>query len=379
MRIANVADFREAARRRLPRMLFDYIDGGAYDEATLERNVYDFREIRLRQRVLRDVSQLHTATRWLGQDMSMPVGLGPVGFSGMYARRGEAQAARAAAAAGVSYCLSTLSICDVAETARASARPIWFQFYAVKDRGFAKAVLERAKASGVTTLAFTVDLPVTGARCRDVRSGMSAPPGVGAWAQRLWQGMTHLPWVWDVQARGQPLIFGNLKGAVENAKGAGAFSAWVTENLDASLTWRDLDWVRSEWSGQVLLKGVLDPEDARSAMLCGCDGVIVSNHGGRQLDGAPSSISALPAVVAAVDGRGLVLMDGGVRSGLDVLRALALGADGCLLGRAWAYALAARGEKGVAEMLEIVRAELKVAMALTGCTDIRGASRDLLA
>lgn len=379
MNIASVSDFRELARRRLPRMFFDYLDGGSYDEVTLRRNVADMQAVALRQRVMRDVSRLSLSTTLFGQTYAMPVGLGPVGFAGMFARRGEAQAARAAAQAGVPFCLSTLGICGVEESAAACAAPIWFQLYMIKDRGVMSELLARAAQARCSALVFTLDLPVAGARYRDYRAGMSAPPGLGAQARRAWQGLTHPAWVWDVMVRGKPHDFGNLAGTVKDAKGFGRLAAWVAANFDPTLTWADIAWVRKHWSGPLIVKGILDPEDARLALDAGVDGLVVSNHGGRQLDGAVSGIAALPRVAEAVDGRATVLLDGGVRSGLDVLRALASGAQGCLLGRAWAYALAARGEAGVTRALEIIRAELLVAMALTGCTDVRAANRDLLA
>ncbi|MES1202662.1 MAG: L-lactate dehydrogenase [Pseudomonadota bacterium] len=375
--IANVMDFREAARRKLPRLLFDYIDGGSYDEVTLRRNVADMSAIGLRQRVMRDVSSLALETELFGQKMSMPVGLGPVGFSGMYAHRGEVQAARAAHAAGVPFCLSTLSICDVEEVSRDSRQPIWFQFYMIKDRGFMRALLEKVQACGTPVLVFTVDLPVTGSRYRDMRGGISAPPTLPVLLSRYWQGISHPSWLWNVQFTGGPHIFGNVAPAVKS-RTIGAFAAWVAANFDASLTWKHIDWIRENWKGPIVLKGVLDPDDAKQAVAAGVDGIVVSNHGGRQLDGARSSISALPGIVDAVQGDLPILFDGGVRSGLDVLRALATGAQACLLGRAWAYSLAANGQAGVAQMLSIIRAELQVAMALTGCTDVRKAGRDLL-
>ncbi|MGE0830904.1 MAG: L-lactate dehydrogenase [Hyphomonadaceae bacterium] len=376
---ASVTDFREMARRRMPRLMFEYLDGGSYAELTLRKNVEDLQTLALRQRVMRDVSRLSTKTEWFGQALSMPVGLGPVGFTGMYARRGEVQAARAAHAAGIPYCLSTLSICSVEEVARRSGKPIWMQLYMIKDRGFLESLLARAQAEQCPVLVFTVDLPVIGSRYRDVRSGMSAPPSLGASLRRVWQGLTHPAWLWDVQARGQPLVFGNLKEAVKNARGVGQFAAWVAQNFDASVTWKDVEWVRARWKGPIVIKGVLDPEDAQEAVNIGADGIVVSNHGGRQLDGALSSIRALPPIVDVVAGKIPILMDGGVRSGLDVLRALALGAQGCLLGRAYAYAVGAGGERAVTQALSIIRAELEVAMALTGCTDVRAASRELLA
>ena len=372
-----IVDLREAARRRLPRLLFDYIDGGSYDETTIRRNREDLTRLALRQRVMTDISALSMRTELFGQSLSMPLALAPVGFSGMYARRGEVQAARAAHAAGVPFSLSTLSICSLEEVVRDGGAPIWFQFYMLRDRGFCASLLQRAQAAACPVLLMTVDLPIAGARYRDLRSGMSAPEGWRGQAMRLWQGATHPRWLWDVWLRGRPHGFGNLPAEVA-AGGVGGFAKWIKSNFDPSVTWRDIEWVRQYWQGPLVIKGLLDRDDARAALAAGVDGIVVSNHGGRQLDGVPSSIAALPAIVDEVGGRVPVLMDGGIRSGLDVLRALALGADACLVGKAWAYALGADGEAGVAEMLATLRAELEVAMSLTGCTDVRKAGRELL-
>lgn len=372
-----VVDLREAARRRLPRLLFDYIDGGAYDEVSIRRNREDLANLALRQRTMTDISALSMRTELFGQSMSMPLALAPVGFSGMYARRGEVQAARAAHAAGVPFCLSTLSICGLEEVVRDGGAPIWFQFYMLRDRGFCASLLQRAQAAGCPALLMTVDLPIAGARYRDLRSGMSGPDGWRGQWMRLWQGATHPRWLWDVWLHGRPHGFGNLPAEVA-AGGVGGFAKWIKSNFDPTVTWRDIEWVRRYWNGPLVIKGLLDRADARAALDAGVDGIVVSNHGGRQLDGVPSSIAALPQMVEEVAGRVPVLMDGGIRSGLDMLRALALGADACLVGKAWAYALGAGGEAGVAEMLGTLRAELEVAMSLTGCTDVRKAGRELL-
>jgi L-lactate dehydrogenase (cytochrome) len=374
---ACVADYREAARRRLPRVLFDYIDGGSYAEATMAANVADMQALKLRQRVLVDVSKLDMGVNLFGQTLSMPVVLSPVGLGGMYARRGETQAARAAKAAGVPFSLSTVGLCSVDEVAKAAAPP-WFQLYMVKDRAFMADVLAAVQAAGSPVLLFTVDLPMPGARYRDTRNGMIAVTA----AQRLRQaldGLSHPAWLWDVQLRGGPHVLGNVAAASAELKTISDFWMWIGSNFDPSVSWKDIEWVRAHWKGPIVLKGVLDAEDAREAVRCGVEGVVVSNHGGRQLDGAPSSIAALPAVADAVGDQLTVLMDGGVRSGLDVLKALACGAKACLIGRAWAWALGARGEAGVAHMLAILRQELRMAMALTGCTDVREAGRELLA
>jgi L-lactate dehydrogenase (cytochrome) len=377
LRPVSVGDYREAARRRLPRVLFDYIDGGSYAEQTLAANVAEIQALKLRQRVLKDVSKLSTETTLFGQTLSMPVVLSPVGLAGMYARRGEAQAARAARAAGVPFTLSTVGVCAAAEVA-AAAQPPWFQLYMVRDRGFMADVLASTAALGCPVLVFTVDLAVPGTRYRDQRNGMLANTA----GQRLGQmldGLAHPAWLWDVQLRGRPHTLGTVAEAATDLKRLVEFMTWIGRNFDQSVTWDDIAWVREHWKGPIVIKGVLDVADARQAASLGVDGIVVSNHGGRQLDGAPASIRALPAIAQSVGDRTAVLMDGGVRSGLDVLKALASGARACLIGRAWAYALGAAGEAGVAHMLQILRQELRVAMALTGCADVNSASAELLA
>ena len=377
---AAVSDYRDLARRRLPRLLFDYIDGGSYAEATLRRNVEDFEDLALRQRVLRDVSQISLATDLFGQSLSMPVMLAPVGMAGMYARRGEVQAARAARDAGVPFCLSTVGVCDLDEVTTGAGVAPWFQLYMIRDRGYMAELLARAKGLGCPVLVFTVDLPVPGARYRDMRTGLfGGAPSLTSGLKRAWDGITHPDWLVDVQLGGKPHVFGNLAAAIPEAKGMSEFWPWVTKNFDPSLTWQDLDWIRSHWDGPIVIKGILDPDDAREAVKVGADGIIVSNHGGRQLDGVLSGIRALPPIADAVGDDLTILMDGGVRSGLDVVKALALGAKACLVGRPWAWALGARGEAGVAHVLQILRQEMTMAMALTGCTDVRQAGRDLLA
>ena len=371
-------DYRALARARLPGALFDYIDGGAYDETTLARNTGDLAALALRQRVLNDVSTLSTGTELFGQTLAMPVALGPVGMAGMYARRGEVQAARAAAGAGVPFSLSTVSVCDVAEVKAGAGTPPWFQLYMIRDRAYMADLLAAVREAGCPVLLFTVDLPAMGARYRDVRSGMSGAPSRLASVRRALDGLAHPAWLADVFLGGRPHAFGNLIKALPDARGMAEFGPWLTRNLDPAVSWKDIEWVRSRWPGPLVIKGVLDPQDARQAVSAGADGLVVSNHGGRQLDGVLSGIAALPPIVQAAGDELTILMDGGVRSGLDVLKALASGAKACLLGRAWAWPLAARGEAGVAHMLRIVRQELKLAMMLTGCTDVRAAGRDLL-
>lgn len=377
MRAASVSDYRELARRRLPKIFFEYIDGGSYGEVTLARNVADFEAIALRQRVMRDMTKLDMTTETLGQPLSMPVGLAPVGMAGMYGRRGETQAARAAAAAGVPFCLSTVGVCSVEEVA-STGTPPWFQLYMLKDRGYMRELLGRARELGSPVLVFTVDLPTPGARYRDIRSGFTGASPLEAALTQAWDGITHPAWTWDVFVHGRPHTLGSVAGALQQGRRVTDFLSWIARNFDRSVTWKDLDWVREHWDRPIVIKGVLDPRDAREAVRAGAQGIVVSNHGGRQLDGVRSSISALPGIVDAVGSDLEVYMDGGVRSGLDVLKALAMGAKACFVGRAWAYALGAGGEAAVARMLEVLRSELAVAMILTGCTDVRKAGRDLL-
>lgn len=375
MIISSAADFREAARRRLPRFLFDYADGGAYAEETLRRNVSDLAGIALRQRVLKDVASIDLSTTLFGRKVSLPVGLGPVGISGMYARRGELQAGRAAAAAGVPMCLSTVSICSIAEVSKV-ADPFWFQLYVLRDRAFMKDLLATAREAGAEALVFTVDMPVPGARYRDAHSGMSGP---NAPLRRVLQAMTHPRWAWDVGIRGRPHLLGNLFPVLGKNSGLNDYMGWIGANFDPSIQWKDLEWIRAAWDGPLIIKGILDPEDAREAAAIGADGIIVSNHGGRQLDGVLSSARALPSIAEAVGDQLTVLADGGVRNGLDVVRMLALGARGVLLGRAWVYALAAEGEAGVAKLLELIAKEMTVAMTLTGVNRIDAIDRSILA
>ena len=379
MRPASISDYRELARRRLPRMIFDYIDGGSYAEVTLGRNVADMQQVALRQRVLRDVSKLKLDTELFGQPMKMPVVLSPIGMAGMYARRGEVQAARAAHAFGLPFTLSTVSICSIEEVARDAPTPPWFQLYMLKDRGYMDALMQRAREAGSPVLVFTVDLPLPGSRYRDVRNGLSGQAPLHQRLARALATASHVDWLRDVAIGGRPHTFGNVVAAMPDAKGLNDFQGWVHRNFDPSITWRDLDWVRERWSGPIVIKGVLDPDDARACAEVGADGIVVSNHGGRQLDGVLSGVRALPPIVDAVGDRLSVLMDGGVRSGLDVLKALALGAKAVQVGRAWAYALAAGGQSRVETVLGVLRAELKVAMSLTGCTDVREAGPELLA
>jgi len=372
---ASITDYRALAKARLPHFLFEYLDGGSYDEVTLRRNVEDLQSVVLKQRVLRDVSSIDLSTELFGHRWALPVGLGPVGLSGLYARRGEVQAARTAAAANVPFALSTLSACSIDEVA-AAERGFWFQLYIVKDRRFVSDMIARAKAAGCGALLLTVDLAVPGTRYRDYRAGLSG--SMRGPVSRMSQAFRRPDWAWDVAVRGRPMTMGNLEPLLGSGAALADLMGWVARNFDASVTWKDVEWVRSQWDGPLVIKGILDPEDAREGVANGADGIVVSNHGGRQLDGALSSARALPAIADAVAGRIAVLADGGVRSGLDVVRMLALGADFVLMGRGWAYALAARGSQGVAHVLQLIEAEMRVAMALTACTTIDEIGTEIL-
>jgi L-lactate dehydrogenase (cytochrome) len=321
------------------------------------------------------MSSLSLETPLFDETLRLPIVLAPVGLTGMYARRGEVQAARAAAAAGIPTCLSTVSICGIEEVAQA-ADPFWFQLYVIRDRVFMRDLIARAKAAGAGALVFTVDMPVPGARYRDAHAGMSGP---NAPLRRMLQAMGRPRWSWDVGLRGRPHMLGNLLPVLGKDSGLNDYMGWLGRNFDPSIQWKDLDWIREIWDGPLIIKGILDPDDAREAAAIGADGIVVSNHGGRQLDGVLSSARALPAIADAVGDRLTVLADGGVRNGLDVVRMLALGAKGVLLGRAWVYALAAQGEAGVAKLLELIAREMTVAMTLTGVNRIEAIDRSILA
>lgn len=367
MIISSSNDYREAAKRRLPPFLFEYIDGGAYAEYTLSRNVEDLSKVALRQRVLNDMSQLDLSTTLFGERFSMPVALSPVGLTGMYARRGEVQAAQAADKKGISFTMSTVSVCPIEEVAPTLKRPMWFQLYVLKDRGFMQNVLERAKAAGCSTLVFTVDMPVPGARYRDAHSGMSGP---NAAMRRYIQAMTHPHWAMNVGLLGRPHDLGNISKYKGGAVGLEDYIGYLAANFDPSISWKDLEWIRDFWDGPMVIKGILDAEDAKDAVRFGADGIVVSNHGGRQLDGVLSTTRALPMIADAVKGDIKILVDSGIRNGLDVVRMLAMGADLCMLGRAFVYALAAQGETGVTNLLDLIEKEMRVAMTLTSARTI---------
>ena len=376
MIISAATDYRDAAKAKLPRFLFDYLDGGSYAEMTLRNNVSDLSSLALRQRILRDVSNLSLETELFGQKMAMPVGLAPVGLGGMYARRGEVQVARAAKKANIPYIISTVSLCPLEEIVEKSGCDIWFQLYVLKDRGFMKHALERAQALGVTKLVFTVDMPVPGARYRDKHSGMSGDFGP---IRRMVQAMFKPEWAYDVGLRGTPHDLGNVSKYLGKATGLEDYIGWLGANFDPSISWKDLEWIREVWKGPMIIKGILDPEDAKDAVKFGADGIVVSNHGGRQLDGALSTCKALPAIAEAVGDDLTILADSGIRTGLDVVRMLALGAKGVLLGRAYIYALATGGEAGVTNLLGLIEKEMRTAMALTGVRSIAEINRNLLA
>ena len=379
MKAASVSDYRALARSRLPKFLFEYMDGGAFAETTLARNTQDLEAIALRQRVLRDVSGVDLTTSLFGAALAMPVVLGPIGLGGLAARRGEVQAARAAQKAGVGFCLSTLSACPLSEVTASLERAIWFQLYVMRDRAFMRDLLAQAEAAGCSALVFTVDMPVPGTRYRDYRSGFAGNPGIAGSFRRVCQAMARPRWAWDVGVMGRPHTIGNVLPVLGDKTGLEDYFAWMRDNFDPTVSWDDIRAVRSIWKGPLLLKGILDVEDAKEAARSGVDGIIVSNHGGRQLDGVPSMARALPAIADAVGHSTTVLADGGIRSGLDIVRTLALGARAVLLGRAWAFALAGSGGPGVAHMLELMGNEMRVAMALTGVTAISQIGSQILA
>lgn len=362
---ATAQDYRRLAVARLPRFLSDYVDGGAGDEQTLRANEAAWTRIRLRQRVLVDVDGVDTGATLAGQACAMPLALAPLGLAGMLARRGEVQAARAAEAAGVPFTLSTVGICPLKEIQLAVARPVWFQLYMLRDRGIVQALLQHAWDAGCRTLVFTVDLPLPGMRHRDTRHGLGAGT-LRARMLRIADLLSHPGWAWDVGVRGKPHLFGSLAGQLPDARDLDAFKAWVDRQFDPSVTWADIDWLRGQWPGVLLLKGILDEDDARAAVSAGAQGLVVSNHGGRQLDGVAATAARLPAIVQALGAQVEVLVDGGIRSGVDVLRALALGARGVLVGRPWAWALAAGGERALAALLASWQQELRLAMTLAG-------------
>jgi L-lactate dehydrogenase (cytochrome) len=372
--VTNIEDLRILARRRIPRAIFEYADRGSYDEATYRANREDLAALKLRQRVMIDVSDRSTETTMLGETVRMPVGIAPTGLTGLFHADGEIHGLRAASASGIPFCLSTMSICSIEDVAEVG-KPFWFQLYVMRDRGFAESLVQRAIAAKCSALVLTLDLQIQGQRHRDLKNGLAVPPKLTL--ANMLDVATKPRWAMEV-LRGKRKTFGNLTEAPGAKEGLATLSHWIAGQFDPSLSWKDVEWIRRIWPGKLILKGVLDVEDAVIAAGLGADAMVVSNHGGRQLDGAPSSISVLPSIADAVGDKTEIMFDGGVRSGQDVLKALALGAKSCLIGKAWLYGLAAGGERGVTQALEIIRKELDVSMALTGTKDVRHVTADVL-
>ncbi len=370
----SIADLRDLARARIPRAIFEYADRGSYDEVTLERNRSRLRALQFRQRVMVDVSQQSLHTTLLGEPAAIPLAIGPTGLTGLFHANGEMLGARAAEEFGVPFCLSTMSICSIEDVRQAVSKPFWFQLYLVRDREFNRELIERARAAQCSALMLTVDMPVQGLRRRDPKNGLSIPPRLTA--KNLFDVLTKPEWALRVLF-GKRRTFGNLEGRLGGA-GLSTLSQWIASQFDLTVTWKDVEWLRGLWPGKLIVKGILDAEDAKQACDAGVDALVVSNHGGRQLDGAPATIDVLPEIAAAVAGRCEVLMDGGIQSGQDILKALALGARGCLIGKAFLYALAAKGAAGVTLALEILRSELQISLALTGCNAVGDAGPHIL-
>jgi L-lactate dehydrogenase (cytochrome) len=371
-----IEDLRQAARRRVPRAFFDYAEAGSYAQETLRANRADLERIRLRQRVLVDVSRRDLSTTIIGEQARLPLILAPIGLCGMQRGDGEILACRAAQSAGIPFTLSTMSICSIEDVAKATDRPFWFQLYVMRDRGFIKALIERAAAARCSALVLTVDLQVLGQRHCDIRNGMTVPPEIRI--GNLVDIALKPTWALSI-LRGRRKTFGNLAGHARGMENVKSLAQWTNSQFDPALSWKDVEWVRSLWPGKLILKGILDVEDARTAAKTGAAALIVSNHGGRQLDGAPSSISALPRIAEAVGGDIEVLFDGGIRSGQDLARALALGARACMIGRSYIYGLGAYGQAGVTKAIELIGKELDVTMALTGTRRIEEIDRKVIA
>jgi L-lactate dehydrogenase (cytochrome) len=374
--VTSIEDLRLMAKRRVPRAFFEYADCGSYNEETLRANRDDLARIKLRQRVLVDVDKRELASTMVGEPVAFPIALAPTGLTGMQHVDGEILACKAAHAAGVQFTLSTMSICSIEDVAAATDKPFWFQLYVMRDRGFVRSLIERAAAAKCSALMLTADLQVQGQRHRDIKNGMTVPPQLKL--ANVIDIATKPAWAIKV-LMGKRKSFGNLEGHIPNMSGIKSLAQWTSGQFDPTLSWKDLEWIRDQWPGKLIIKGILDLEDARLATKTGAQAIVVSNHGGRQLDGAPSSISMLPRIVDAVGSELEILFDGGVRSGQDVLRALALGARGCLIGRAFLYGLGAGGEAGVTTAIEVIRKELDVSMALTGVSRVKDIDRRVLA
>lgn len=365
--MTSIEDLRRLARKRVPRAIFDYADGGAYQERTLRRNRHDLDALQFRQRVMVDASHQGIATSLVCQEASMPIAIGPTGLAGLFHGNGEIHGARAAQAFGIPFCLSTMSICSIEDVREAVTEPFWFQLYLMRDRGFNQELINRAIAARCPVLMLTLDMPVQGVRRRDIRNGLSIPPRLTL--RNALEIALRPRWAAGV-LMGKRRTFGNLANRLAASGGLSTLSQWIATQFDASATWADVEWVRAAWPGKLILKGIMNADDAKAAAAVGADAIVVSNHGGRQLDGAPSTIAVLRDVRDAVEGRCEVMFDGGIMSGQDLLKAMAFGARGCLIGKAYLYALAAGGESGVTRALEILRDELCVSMALTGAQSV---------
>jgi L-lactate dehydrogenase (cytochrome) len=373
--VTNIADLRELARKRVPRAFFEYADRGSYDESTLRENRRAFERIRFRQRVMSDVDHRSLTTSIVGQPLSMPLAIAPTGLTGLQHGSGEIHGARAAAKAGIPFCLSTMSICSIEQVRAATETPFWFQVYVMRDRGFTRELIRRARAAECSALMLTADLTVQGQRHREIKNGLSVPPKVTL--RNLFDIASKPRWAWNV-LRAPSRSFGNLDGKVQGADSLTTLAQWIASQFDPTLNWDDLAWIRDLWPGKLIIKGILDAEDARLAVQHGVDAIVVSNHGGRQLDGAPAAIDVLPSIVDAVAGGTEVLLDSGITSGQDLLKALALGARAGLIGKAFLYGLGANGEAGVTQAIELIRKELSTSMALTGALDVTKVSPDIL-
>ena len=365
--MTSIEDLRRLARKRVPRAIFDYADGGAYQERTLRRNRHDLDALQFRQRVMVDASHQGIATSLVCQEASMPIAIGPTGLAGLFHGNGEIHGARAAQAFGIPFCLSTMSICSIEDVREAVTEPFWFQLYLMRDRGFNQELINRAIAARCPVLMLTLDMPVQGVRRRDIRNGLSIPPRLTL--RNALEIALRPRWAAGV-LMGKRRTFGNLANRLAASGGLSTLSQWIATQFDASATWADVEWVRAAWPGKLILKGIMNADDAKAAAAVGADAIVVSNHGGRQLDGAPSTIAVLRDVRDALEGRCEVMFDGGIMSGQDLLKAMAFGARGCLIGKAYLYALAAGGESGVTRALEILRDELCVSMALTGAQSV---------
>ena len=373
--ITNVADLRELAKRRVPRAFFEYADRGSYDEVTLRANRAAFERIALRQRVMGNVDNRSLATDIVGQPVSMPLAIAPTGLTGLQHGAGEILGARAADKAGIPFCLSTMSICSIEQVRAATGKPFWFQVYVMRDRGFTRDLIQRARAAECSALMLTADLTIQGQRHREIKNGLSVPPKI---TLRNMLDMASKPrWAWSM-LRAPSRSFGNLQGRIDNTDSLTTLAQWIANQFDPTLEWKDLEWIRELWPGKLIIKGILDAREARIAAEHGVDAIVVSNHGGRQLDGAPATIDVLPSIVEAVGGRTQVLFDSGIQSGQDLLKALAYGAHAGLIGKAFLYGLGAMGEAGVTKAIELIRRELSVSMALTGQTDVRNISSDII-